>query len=561
MGKGKSNDHKGEEAVERLRRLILSGENPDAIKHCQIKAAEINMFNGQTGRLNISGVVRSSRLAKTDLFVSFKELDRPLGISVISASSGNSNHVERREVEFYRSDLELDEATLRLLKLLTGKIKRTEATEKEVSYVNNLREDYVPYSDLTDEAKKLLISQIRNVREKLATRALIGRGNAVRCEDGKRRADEVSLIVFLDQKKADDPKWTFCDARDVVDSVTAEEVTASREEGNQINLGRGMILKRYGGGARKGDKLQKDQLQIQIKPRTMLESSTDWEYYKKISHALGLTRLEPETEETEQVELSAKSKAAKRGLEAEDALADEISQHNPDCRWIVEETTGSNAYESYKATSPNNNEKADVVISPIIFPNKVEASLSIKTYRTNVSFGQVNRGRIEKYAEAFDMPDEILSILRKYLKKGPNGERTKFNRISEEQTGKVFRFLKSRQNEILRFIFCGAMESDSKADWLLLHSYTDENWHERIGHKDNWKLYKLSDVIRACSYISPRPSPRGDIILGCGITAQRKGADKTDRYADDLQFKLSPNAIVELMKKPSPNQGGSSFTP
>lgn len=34
-----------------------------------------------------------------------------------------------------------------------------------------------------------------------------------------------------------------------------------------------------------------------------------------------------------------------------------------------------------------------------------------------------------------------------------------------------------------------------------------------------------------------------------GVTAQRKGADKTDQNADDLQFKLSPNAIIELMEK------------
>lgn len=141
------------------------------------------------------------------------------------------------------------------------------------------------------------------------------------------------------------------------------------------------------------------------------------EYYKSVSDDLGLSRLEPETEETDAVELSSKSKAAKRGLEAEDALAEEICQHNPDCRWIVEESTGSSAYYSYKAASPDNNKKADVIIFPIANPSKVEASLSIKTYRPKVSFGQVNRGKIEKYAEVFSMPNDVLATFRKYLKK------------------------------------------------------------------------------------------------------------------------------------------------
>ncbi len=560
MGDDRSNDEKGEDAVNRLRKIILSGEDLDAIRHCQTKAAEINLYNGPTDHLQISKVLRASRRAKTDLFITLKGLGKPLGISVISASTGNTNHIERRKVEFYRNDLGLEDETLRLLKLLTGNLKRSHATPQEVADQATVEEEYVRYGDLTDIAKKKLITQIKSIQDQLATKALMGRGNAVRCEDQKLRADEVSLIAFLDYKSEDDVKWTFCDAREVVDSIIAEEVSPSREEGNQINLGRALVLKRYGGGSKKGATSQKDQLQLQIRPRDLLKSSTDWAYYRKVSDELGLSRLEPESEETEEVTLSSKARAAKRGLEAEDALAAEISQHNPDCRWIVEESTGSSAYMNYLARSPNNNQKADVIIFPKFDPDKTEASLSIKTYRPTVSFGQVNRGKIDKYAKAFDMPNDVLTIFRKYLRKGANGERTKFNRMSEEETGKAFRFLKSKQREILRYIFCGAAESEQKADWILLHSYSDENWREHIGHKDKWRLYNLSEVIYACSHTAPCPTPRGDIILGGGITAQRKGADKTDKNADDLQFKLSPNAIVKLMENTSKTRTESQQT-
>lgn len=549
MGAKKSNDKKGEEAVESLRTLIISSGNADVLKHCQIKAAEINLYNGLTDRLQISKVTRASRRAKVDLFVVFKDLKKSLGVSVISASSGNSNHVERRNVEFYRKDLGLGNETIRFLRLLTGNLKRIQATSQEVTGDPAVGEEYVRYSDLTEEAKKSLIQQLKRVQEQLARNAIMGRGNAVRCEDGKLRSDEVSLIAFQDNQNPENAKWTFCDSQEVVNSILAEEVTASRDEGNQINLGRGMILKRYGGGSKKGDTSQKDQLQLQVRPRELLKASTDLEYYKSVSDDLGLSRLEPEAEETEAVELSSKSKAAKLGLEAEDALAEEICQHNPDCRWIVEESTGSSAYHSYKAESPDNNKKADVIIFPISNPSKVEASLSIKTYRPKVSFGQVNRGKIDKYAEAFNMPNDVLATFRKYLKKGTKGERVKFNKMSAEESGKVFLFLRDKQREILRFIFCGAQSSDQKADWILLHSYVDDKWRERIGQRDSWKLYKLADVIEVCRATAPKQSPRGDIILAGGITAQRKGADKADKNADDLQFKLSPNAIIELMEK------------
>ena len=552
MAVDKTNDKKGEEAVERLRELIQSGTSTDVLRHCQMKAAEINLFNGQTDILEVKQVIRANRSAKTDLFVVFKDLSKPLGVSVISAGSGSNNHVERRNVEFYRKDLGLEDDSLRLLQLLTGSRKPNEATSNEVIREPSAGEEYTRYSDLTQTAQKTLIDQIKLVRNQLATNALLGRGNAVKCKDGKLRADEVSLIAFLDQKNPEAVKWTFCDAREVIDSITADEVTASRDGGNQINLGRAMVLKRFGGGSKKGDTSQKDQLQIQIYPRILYKRSTDFGHYKRVSEQLGLRGLEPESEDTEEVFLTSKAKAAKRGLEAEDALADEISQHNPDCRWIVEESTGSKAYSTYKAESPNNNEKADVVIFPILKPGEIEASLSIKTYRPDVSFGQVNRRKIDKYAEVFKMPNDVLTIFRKYLKKGTNGERMKFNKtpgISGDEAGKVFLFLKSKQQEILQFIFCGAPSSDQKADWILLHSYTDDNWRARIGQKDNWKLYRLSDVIYACQAIYPQSSPKGDIIVGGGITAQRKGADKTDKNADDLQFKLSPNSIIELMDK------------
>ena len=557
-----TNDKKGEDAVRRLSELLQSGANADVIRHCQLKAKELNLYNGKPELLKVAKVIRASKRAKTDLFLEFEGLGKPLAIAVISASTGNSNHVERRKVEFYRKDLGIDDFPLRLLKLLTGAIKPKDNTLDEMVSEPALDAPYVRFSELSATSKDTLINQLQSVRDQFVKKALLGRGNASKCKDGKKRIDEVALIAFCDQKDTSNVKWSICDGLEVVSAITKNSVSASKEEGNQINLGRGIFVKRYGGGSKKGDLSQKDQLQVQINPRELLKTSTAWDFYRDASRKLGLNLLEPESEETEEVQLhhgqkTTQAKAAKRGLEAEEALAYEICQHNPECKWIVEESTGSNAYETYSAKSPENNEKADVVIYPSKNPTLIEASLSIKTYRPDVSFGQVNRGSIERYAAAFKIPSAILITFQKYLKKGKNGERTKFNTMSSDESGNVFQFLKSKQADIIRHIFCGAEDSKNKADWILLHSYTNEDWRIRIGNKESWHLYKLEDVICACCSTEPQPSPKGDLIIGSGVTAQRKGADKTDKNADDLQFKISPKKLIKLMKMTELQRGKS----
>jgi len=548
-----TNDKKGEEAVQRLSDLLRASVDIDVLRHCQLKVKELNLFKGEPESLKIKKVIRAGRRAKTDIFVEFEGLSKPLAIAVISASSGNNNHVERRKVEFYRKDLGIEDIPLRLLKLLTGAIKPEDNSVGETVSEPAPDAQYVSFSELSETAKDTLIDQLASVRDQFVKKALLGRGNATKCKDGKKRIDEAALIAFCDQKDASNIKWTICDGLEVISAITKKAVSASKTEGNQINLGHGIFLKRYGGGSKKGDLSQKDQLQVQINTRELLSSSTALDFYREASRKLGLSLIEPESEDTEEVELSYgaktyQAKAAKRGLEAEDALAYEICQHNPECRWIVEESTGSKDYSTYVATSPENNEKADVLIYKSRKPERIEASLSIKTYRPDVSFGHVNRGSIESYAKVFKIPRDIVTTFKKYLLKGPKGERTKFKKMSPEESGKVFRFLRSIQSDVIRYIFCGAADSEQKADWILLHSYTDDSWRSQVGRRDNWRLYNLEDVIKASCSIDPQPSPRGDLIIGGGVTAQRKGADKTDKRADDLQFKMSPNKIIQLME-------------
>ena len=553
MGSKNTNDKKGEEAVSRLSDILQNSADAEIIRHCQLKVKELNLFKGKPETLKIKKVVRAGRSAKTDLFLEFEGLNKPLAIAVISASSGNNNHVERRKVDFYSKDLGIEDIPLRLLKLLTGAIKPENTNKGEIVSEPAPGAQYVNFSELSESSRDVLIEQLAAVRDQFVKKAILGRGNATKCKDGKKRIDEAALIAFCDQKDVGEVKWTICDALEVISAITKKAVRASRAEGNQINLGRGVILKRYGGGSKKGDLSQKDQLQVQINPRELLSTSTALDFYREASHKLALNLIEPESEDTAEVDLSNRAMttqaiAAKRGLDAEDELAYEICQHNPECRWIVEESTGSKDYSTYEASSPKNNEKADVLIYRSRKPERVEASLSIKTYRPDVSFGHVNRGSIESYAKAFKIPGEIVTTFKKYLQKGPNGERYKFKKMPPEESGKVFRFLRSTQSDIIRYIFCGAEDSEQKADWILLHSYTDDGWRSQVGRRDNWRLYKLEDVIKACCSIDPQPSPRGDLIIGAGVTAQRKGADKTDKRADDLQFKISPNKIIQLME-------------
>jgi hypothetical protein len=283
----------------------------------------------------------------------------------------------------------------------------------------------------------------------------------------------------------------------------------------------------------------KDHLQIQISPRKVLNQSTDWVKFRTLTSKV--------TFELAQENPAIQSEAALRGLKAEKVLIQKINDHEEACKWVVEECCQCEGYGSLKARKPNNKEKPDVVIYEDAAAPKILSGVSMKTFKTEVSFSHVNRGTLETYVRDLGIPGEVAETLRSYTTKDADGQRIMLNEAPCEEQRELLKFFTQFQRLIVSHILSGKEQSQLKADWMLFHEANDDNWPERVGDKRFWHLYPIQAVIDCCCSESPEINDNGNLILGLGLTLQRKGGDNGAKSANDLQFKINPMMIHEAL--------------
>jgi hypothetical protein len=540
MAGNKSNAKKGSNKVDELIGL-LEAQEPALLHACDCVLKTIDRdFPAHLGaRVKQTSKVRGS--LKSDVQVSFVGTKTTLAIAVISADTGGGNQVERKPVDSYRQDQGLPEEMIRLLKLFTGTIKPSEARSDDFSPAAELGKNYAYFRDLSSPNQAKLLRFLRTHRKTMLERGLLGRGDAILDKGKQVGIDHVDLFAFRDNLKPKDQAWTYVAATELIDSVMTTDVQPSSMGERQIQLGHGITLKRYGGGMYAGDLRFKDYLQLQIHPRKVLAESTDWTKFRGLADRISF--------EIDDKLSSIQSVAAHRGLDAEQALIEKINSHHPDCTWIVEESCGAQGYGNFKAKKPGNREKPDV----LLFDNPEEIQrmqgISMKTYKPEVSFSQANRGSLDTYVEELGISYGVTETLRAFVQKNHQGERTMLNEAPLSAQEELLRFFQLYQRQIISHVLRGKAKAALKADWLLLHEATDENWVQHVGQREFWHLYPMAMVIDCCCSESPSITKAGNLTLGLGLTLQRKGGDGGAKTANDLQFKINPKMIHEALQK------------
>lgn len=535
-----SNAQKGSDAVDELIELLESGD-PTLLRACDsiIKVHYPEMPKNQGPAVKRINKVKGP--FKSDVLASFTGTDVTLAIAVISAGTGASNHVERKPVESYREDQSLPDDLIRILKLFTGTTKPSEVARDEFAKKADLTKGHAYFRDLSRENQAKILRHLRIHRKTMLERALLGRGDAISVNGKKIGVDHVDLFAFKDKRKPAGSAWSYVAGTELIQAVLTTDVHPSSNGQRQIQLGHGITLKRYGGSLFTGDNSIKDYLQIQISPRKVLSESTDWSRFRALSERLSF--------EIDDKLSNIQSEAAHRGLDAEQALIEKINCHDPDCMWIVEECCDCKGYGQYKAKKPGNREKPDVLLydDPADIP--AMKGISMKTYDPKMSFSQTNRGPHETYVKEFGMPYGIAETLRAFVIKNHQGERTMLNEAPISAQEELLRFFELYQRQIISHVLRGKAKGVLKADWLLLHEVEDDYWIKRVGDRASWHLYPMTRVIDCCCSKSPSITDRGNLILGLGLTMQRKGGDGGAKTANDLQFKLNPKMIHEALRK------------
>ena len=535
-----SNAKKGSDAVDELIQHLESGDAALLLACDSI----IKVLDSEMPKNWGPAVERISKVTgrlKSDIQVSFTGTEVTLAIAVISAGTGGGNQVERKPLDDYRTDQGLPDDLIRILKLFTGTTKPNEVAQTEFTKNADLAKGHAYFRDLSRENKAKLIRYLRIHRNTMLERALLGRGDAIIVDGKKVGVDHVNLFAFYDKQKPADKAWSYVAASDVIQSVLTTDVQPSSRGERQIQIGHGITLKRYGGSLFTGDTSIKDHLQIQISPRKVLAESTDWHRFRALTERLSF--------EIDDKLSNVQSEAAHRGLDAEQALIENINRHNPDCMWIVEECCETEGYGNFKAKKPGNREKPDVLIYDD--PSNILAmkGISMKTYKPEVSFSQANRGSLETYVEELGMSYGVAETLRAFVVKNHNGERTMLNEAPVSAQDELLRFFQLYQRQIISHVLRGKAKGVLKADWLLLHETINEDWISKVGNRDYWHLYAMATVIDCCCTEVPSITKGGNLILGLGLTLQRKGGDGGAKSANDIQFKLNPKEIHEVLRR------------
>ncbi len=540
MEENLSNAEKGADAVDELIGLLRSND-PSLLYACDSVVRTIDRELPEKLGVAVKKIHRVKGSLKSDVQVSFRGTEITLAIAVISASGGGGNQVERKPVDSYREDQGFPDELIRILRLFTGSTKPGEARASDFSPDAELGKDYAYFRDLSTENQTKLLRLLRVHRKVLLERGLLGRGDSIFEKGKKVGADRVNLFAFRDKKKPADKAWSYVAANDLMQSILTTDIKPTDRGEKQIQLSHGITLKRYGGGMFAGDTRFKDYLQIQIHPRKVLAESTDWTKFRALTERISFEIVDKT--------YSIQSDAAHRGLDAEQALIERINSRDNDCAWIVEECCGTEGYGNFKAKKPGNKEKPDVLLYDNPADILAMKGISMKTYKPEVSFSQANRGSLDTYVEELGMSYGIAETLRAFVEKNHQGDRTMLNEAPASAQEELLRFFQLYQRQIISHVLKGKAKAALKADWLLLHEAKDADWIGKVGNREYWHLYPMSKVIDCCCTEAPSITRSGNLILGLGITLQRKGGDGGAKTANDLQFKLNPKRIHEQLSK------------
>ena len=169
-------------------------------------------------------------------------------------------------------------------------------------------------------------------------------------------------------------------------------------------------------------------------------------------------------------------------------------------------------------------------------------NLQVKLVSNLKGFNQIDKRWIDKYAEMWNIPNKIVSILKRYTGEEPpsisspiDKRRMFANEFSEREQYCILQWLKENQSLIVSDILKG--RSRFAAEWMLVAQKIDKN--------ARWILKSMNFCMNYFGNGDIAVTNRGNFRIG-KITMQRKGGDAGRDTASMLQFKINPAELFDL---------------
>lgn len=185
--------------------------------------------------------------------------------------------------------------------------------------------------------------------------------------------------------------------------------------------------------------------------------------------------------------------------------------------------------------------KTDVQVQITIYLKKAIAAenLSIKLVSNPQGFNQIDKRRVDKYVEMWEIPADITKILKIFTGEiTPTKSRLKdkrrmfLNEMSENDQQKIIDYFTKNKILVVSDILKG--RGKFSAGWMLVALVANG--------ASSWILKSINHAMNVFAGGPVRITNQGSLKIG-KITMQRKGGDAGRDSAKMLQFKINP---VEL---------------
>ena len=188
--------------------------------------------------------------------------------------------------------------------------------------------------------------------------------------------------------------------------------------------------------------------------------------------------------------------------------------------------------------------KTDVQVQVTV---KLKSALDVQNLQVKLvsnlrGFNQIDKRWVDKYAEMWDIPDNIVYILKRYTGeelpsiKQPKDKRRMFaNEFANEEQDMIINWLKGNQSLIVSDILKG--RGHFAAEWMLVAQKKDK--------EARWVLKSMNYCMNYFGNGNIEITARGNFRIG-RITMQRKGGDAGRNTANMLQFKINPASLFDI---------------
>lgn len=237
------------------------------------------------------------------------------------------------------------------------------------------------------------------------------------------------------------------------------------------------------------------------------------------------------------------SQTAKNGFKNEQDIVDKFNNWQTDedaQKWLLIMQYKLEEIEYVKAVKISQGFKTDVQAQVTIkLKEAIDVqNLQVKLISRKRGFNQIDKRKVDKYAEMWEIPDDISKLLKYYT-----GELTPYNDSRDNRRMFADEFTKKEQAILIKWIEQNKSlivsdilkgRGQFAAEWMLVA--------QKIKTNSRWILKPMNYCMNYFGNGEVIITPRGNFRIG-KITMQRKGGDGGRESAKLLQFKIDPGEL------------------